>query len=478
MSRNPSLPPPPAAPPAATGGVDNAAAGGDRSAGADRGSARARAAWGNLPVPLALVAVVLLGYFPFSPDVVGGYYYDQLMLVGVAVIMAVSLQLINGFSGQFSLGHAGFMAVGAFFSGYASRDLSAGLTNPAAVALFYVGLFVAVGVGGLVLFGLFRVARLSARIHPALPVVLMVFAFGWVLVDLSAGARAPGAPPGYLLVSNFVGLLRRLFGAIVFGTAGASASVSAALPAPLRMPLSFVIQLLGGGLCAAAAGLVVGLPTLRLRGDYLAIATLGFAEIIRVGIQNAQPLGGPRGMNDIPIYTNFAWIFGAAVVTTVVIWRVAYSAKGRAIQAVREDEVAAAAVGIDTTHHKVIAFVIGAFFAGVAGVLLAHTFGSISPPQEFGLARSVEFVVMVTLGGLASISGAILAAVVLTLLPEVLRATPEWRMVVYSLLLIVMMLLRPQGLLGGKELWPRRRRRHRRVVSPVKDQPEPETAAL
>lgn len=448
-------------------------------------SAGWRAVKSNLPVPVALVAVVLLGRFVLTPGVVGAYGLELLMQVGVAVILAVSLQLINGYSGQFSLGHAGFMAVGAYLTAYPSTTLSNGLADPARVLMFYLGLGTTVGVAGTILFALFYLARLSGRLHPSLPVVLLVLIFAWVIWDVSTWAKAPaGAPPApYLVVSNAIRLLQRLFGAIVWGAAPSAAAVSRAIPAAVRAPLCFVILLVGGGCCAAVAGLVVGLPTLRLRGDYLAIATLGFAEIIRVAIQNAEPLGGALGITMIPNYADAAWLYGAVVVTIVVVWRIAYSAKGRAIQAVREDEVAAAAVGVDTTHHKVVAFIIGAFFAGVGGALYAHNAFSITP-TEFGLVRSIEFVVMVTLGGLASVSGAVLAAVVLTLLPELLRnVSPglvEWRMVLYALLLIVMMLLRPQGLLGGREVWRRRRsilRRHR-VTSPVKDQPEPETAAL
>jgi len=182
------------------------------------------------------------------------------------------------------------------------------------------------------------------------------------------------------------------------------------------------------------------------------------AEIIRIAIQNARPLGGALGLTGIPKYTNFAWLYAVALVTIIVIWRLAYSAKGRAIMAVREDEIAAAAVGVDPTHHKVVAFVIGAFFGGVAGAAFALHERSITP-SYFGFQKSIEIVAMVTLGGLGSISGAILAAVVLTLLPEVLRPISEYRMIIYALLLITMMLLRPQGLLGGRELWPRRWRR-------------------
>jgi branched-chain amino acid transport system permease protein len=144
------------------------------------------------------------------------------------------------------------------------------------------------------------------------------------------------------------------------------------------------------------------------------------------------------------------------LITILVVWRVAYSARGRMIMAVREDEVAAAAVGINNTRQKVTAFIVGAFFGGVAGGLFALFERSITP-SYFNVQKSIEIVVIVTLGGLGSISGAILAAIVLTLLPELLRPIADYRMIIYSLLLVVMMLVRPQGLLGGRELWPRRR---------------------
>jgi branched-chain amino acid transport system permease protein len=223
------------------------------------------------------------------------------------------------------------------------------------------------------------------------------------------------------------------------------------LPVALAHPVCFIALLVGAGCCAAATGLVVGLPALRLRGDYLAIATLGMAEIIRIVIQNSRPLGGALGLTFIPKGTNFVWLYGCVIVTVVCVWRVAYSARGRVIMAVREDEIAASSVGISTTRQKVTAFVMGAFFAGVAGALFAMNEQSITPTR-FTLDRSIELVVMVTLGGLGSITGAVLAAVVLTILPEALRGIAEYRMILYSLLLIVMMLLRPQGLMGTREL--------------------------
>jgi branched-chain amino acid transport system permease protein len=279
----------------------------------------------------------------------------------------------------------------------------------------------------------------------------------WIVFDISSASQVPAgqSTPPYLIVSTLIHWLGRIYGGVLATGMPIAQSVSELLPAAIQQPLCFLALLIGGGACAAATGLIVGMPALRLRGDYLAIATLGFAEIIRVVITNTRPLGAALGLGGIPTHTSFAWLYGTAVITIVIIWRIAYSAKGRAIMAVRDDEIAAAAIGIDTTSQKVFAFVVGAFFAGVGGALYAHYTGFITP-TDFNFIRSVEFVVMVTLGGLGSISGAILAAIVLTLLPEVLRPIADWRMVIYALLLILMMLLRPQGLLGGRELFPGR----------------------
>ena len=442
-------------------------------------AARRQAVRSNLALPVVLGLLIPLGWWLTNraanrntfPD---GYDFRIIMLCGVSIIMAVSLQLINGFSGQFSLGHAGFMAVGAYFSAYPSREISVGLTNPLGVLLFYAALFVAVGAAAGVIGLVVYVARRAARVHPALALAVVA----GVVALVAVGLGVAGGPA--------VGRAWEGIGRAVAAGYPVAARASEALPAWVARPLCFLILLVGGGLCAAVAGFIVGLPTLRLRGDYLAIATLGFAEIIRVAFQNAPPFGGALGMSDIPTYTTFGWLFGAAFLTIIVVWRIAYSAKGRAIQAVREDEIAASAVGIDPTHHKVVAFVVGAFFGGVGGVLYAHYAGFITP-TDFNLLRSIEFVVMVTLGGLGSISGAILAAVVLTILPELLRFADEAlpaavtssgfslsdsRMVLYALLLIAMMLVRPNGLLGGMELWPRRRRYRPVDTSPMDDAPE------
>ncbi len=212
----------------------------------------------------------------------------------------------------------------------------------------------------------------------------------------------------------------------------------------------FVAGTLLGALTAAGAGLLVGIPTLRLRGDYLAIATLGFGEIVRVVLLNIDSVGGARGFAGIPHRATLTLVFIAVVFCAWVIYALMNSAFGRAFLAVREDEVAAAAVGIDTTKYKTLAFVISSFFAGVAGAMFAHHQTYLNP-QSFSFQKSIEVVVMVVVGGLGNTLGVALAAILLTALPEALRPLQDYtgvdlRMIIYSALLVVMMLVKPRGL--------------------------------
>ncbi len=302
--------------------------------------------------------VVLVAVDQLLPRLVNPYILQVIVLCGINIMLAVSLNLINGFTGQFSIGHAGFMALGAYGSAMFTLTVGRGWE------------------------GMLE--------HSGLP---------------AAAAAAP----------------------------------------------ALLVALVVGGLLAALAGYLVGLPSLRLRGDYLAIVTLGFGEIIRVLILNIDAVGGARGLPDIPVWTGMFWV-GLGVVGVVLVSRhLAESTHGRALFAIRDDEVAAEALGVDTTRYKVLAFVIGAFFAGVAGGLFAHYLGYLNP-STFSFIKSIEVIAMVVLGGLGSISGAILAAIVLTLLPEVLRPVKDYRMVIYSLMLIVLMITRPQGLMGAREI--------------------------
>jgi branched-chain amino acid transport system permease protein len=215
---------------------------------------------------------------------------------------------------------------------------------------------------------------------------------------------------------------------------------------------------------AAAAGFLVGMPSLRLRGDYLAIVTLGFNEIIRVIIENTPFLGLATGISGLPKLTTLLWVGLGVAITMMVAVRLVSSTHGRALLAIREDEVAAEAMGVDTTGYKVRAFVIAAALAGLAGGLLVFRL-QLCTPKSFTFIKSIEVVAMIVLGGLGSISGAFMTAAVLTVLLETLRGFAEYRMVVYSLLLIMFMLLRPTGLLGTREIWnmlPKWRRRSER----------------
>jgi branched-chain amino acid transport system permease protein len=313
---------------------------------------------GLLPFAVALVALAILQpLLPPTATIV-------LINVGVNVVLAVSLNVVNGFTGQFSLGHAGFMAVGAYT---------------------------------------------SAKITLAFADVQLAF-----------------------------------------------------LPEAVSDQLVFAAALAASMAVTGLAGFLVGMPSLRLRGDYLAIVTLGFGEIIRSIIENVAWLGGALGLSGLPRRTNVTWIGISAVATVVMAHRLASSTQGRALFAIREDEVAAEAMGVDTTGYKVRAFAISAAYAGLAGALSAHLI-QLATPGSYGFIRSMEVVVMVVLGGLGSITGSILAAAVLTLALELLREFQQYRMVVYALLLVAMMLTRPQGILGSRELWELWRRPSARI---------------
>jgi ABC-type branched-subunit amino acid transport system permease subunit len=459
----------------------------------------------NGMVLIILAAVIPLGWLVENEKYVDSYYVDVIQKIGIAITLAVSLQLINGISGQFSLGHAGFMAVGAFLGGYATLEFS-GVTNaddetiyflkPFATAGFFVALMTCAAVCAGVVYGLYWLVRLSRRLLPSLGTWLPIVMAVWFVVDFSRAFERDHVP-WYFVWTHAIHWLGELFTWLINLSQSVSPSLDGRVPASWKTPLALVVSLVGSGICAGAVGFIVGLPTLRLRGDYLAIATLGFAEIIRVIIYNTQALGGALGLqaptysevtdDGVPIRAITPWIFAIAVLTTVAVLRLARSPKGRAIVAVREDEIAAAATGIDVTHHKVLAFVVGAFFAGVAGGLFTHRYGYINT-GSFELVKSIELVVIVTIGGLGSIGGAIVAAIVLTWLPEFLRDPANWialaarpwgvksasdlnlppellkalamvgeyRLVIYALLLIVVMILRSNKI-QWRIRWPRKR---------------------
>lgn len=218
----------------------------------------------------------------------------------------------------------------------------------------------------------------------------------------------------------------------------------------MKLDLPFLVAILAGAVVAAIAGIIIGVPTLRLKGDYLAIATLGFAEIIRIIFVNIDYVGGAAGMQ-VSQQSTWTTAFVLVVITIIFIANFTKSRHGRACIAIREDEIAADSMGINTTYYKVVAFTLGSFFAGVAGAIYAHNFYIIQP-TAFGFLKSFDILIYVVLGGLGSLSGAVIAAVFLTIVSDYLQAFPSTRMILYSLVLIFVMLYRPTGLMGTKEI--------------------------
>lgn len=293
------------------------------------------------------VILVILQYF----KIISEYTGLLLTLAGIYVIVSLSLNLITGFTGQLSLGHAGFMCVGAYTT---------------AIAIIKYG-----------------------------------------------------------------------------------------MPIPIALIL--------GGIMTALFGLAIGIPTLRLRGDYLAITTLGFGEIIRVIIVNLDSLtGGAAGLKGIPTFSNtgdfiidaiirFSWVYIVMILVIAVIHNLINSSQGRAIISIREDDIASTSMGVNVAYYKIYAFTLSAFIAGVGGGLYAIFFGYLNPAM-FGWLNSVNFVVIVVLGGMGSITGTIIAAVVFTYLQEWLRVFADFRLVIFGLALIILMIFWPKGLMGNKEL--------------------------
>lgn len=288
---------------------------------------------------ICIIASYIVIFGLMQVNVINSYYSGIIVLILVNIVLAVSLNLVVGFTGQLCLGHAGFMAAGSY--------------------------------------------------------------------------------------------------------------VSAVMSVNLKMP--FIISIIAGGIAAAILAALIGYPTLKLKGDYFAITTLAFGEIIKVVIMNLDYVGGARGFSGIPIKTNFTVAFLAMVVSIVVIYNIIHSSQGRSMVAVRENEIAAEAMGVNAFKYKMMAFIIAAFFAGAAGALYAHHMGYIQP-ASFDFVKSIDILTFVVFGGMGSLSGSVIATIILTFLPEGLREFKDLRMIIYPLSLIVLMIFRPQGLLGNKEL--------------------------
>ncbi|MBU0936687.1 MAG: branched-chain amino acid ABC transporter permease [Spirochaetes bacterium] len=293
-------------------------------------------------------------------EVLNDYIMRIIILMMINAILAVSLNLINGFTGLFSVGHAGFMITGGYVAGF---------------------------------------------------ITTLVF------------------------------------------------KITSETPYAAALPM-FILAILAAGAVSGLVGFLIGLPVLRLSDDYLAIVTIGFGEIIRV-IFNfisfkvdrggwVQDVGGPRGLSGIPLLSSFTVVFVVFLLSILIIRNFIYSRHGRACIAIRENEVAAHLMGINITKYKVMAFVIGSTFAGIAGALLAHIIQMLHPTMG-GFMKSVEYLIMVYLGGMGSISGSIIAAFGLTAVSEFLRPIGELRMVLYGVLLVILMLKMPAGIMGRKE---------------------------
>lgn len=283
---------------------------------------------------IAVVAIIAI-YGGILFLVNGGYlsrqYKSLIVPIGVNIILAVSLNLTTGFLGELTLGHAGFMSVGAY-----------------------------------------------------------------------AGA----------IFTNYVDMPKTL---------------------------EFILALIIGGVVAAIFGVIIGVPVLRLKGDYLAIVTLAFGEIIRSVIINLKVTGGAAGLKGISRYTDFTYVYVIVIITILIIKNLVNSRHGRAICAIRENRIAAESIGINITYYKIMAFVVAAFFAGMAGVLYGHNLGYLSA-GDFDYNKSIEILVIVVLGGMGSIKGSIISAIIITILPEFLRGTDDFRLLIYAVVLIVMML--------------------------------------
>lgn len=255
-----------------------------------------------------------------------------------------------------------------------------------------------------------------------------------------------------IILAVSLNLIVGFTGQLCLGHAGfmsIGAYVSAVITQKADMP--FIVSIFVGAIIACIFAALIGYPTLKLTGDYFAITTLAFCEIIRIIIMNIDLVGGARGFTGIPRETNFTLAFLFMVITVIVIYNIIHSSQGRAMLSVRENEIAAESMGINAFEYKMIAFIIAAFFAGLAGGLYAHYMGYIQP-ASFDFNKSIDYLTFVVFGGMGSLSGSIIATIVLTFLPELLRGLGEFRMLIYPLTLIVLMIFRPQGLLGDKEV--------------------------
>lgn len=376
---------------------------------------------------LVFVVVQIL----ISTRLLNDYWQGIIYWGGAITIVTLGLNLIYGFNGQFSLGQYGFYAIGA----YASADVTYRWVrgDPSALVVVLCGSLLVFGLYALLAAGLRRFYGVTAMTRFTFYLLATVLGF-WVAVAVLAPLLGP------VLWAAF-----------------------AALPATMSQPIVFFLALLGGGGLAGITSFLFGMPVLELGSDYFGIATLGFTIIIKVLLDNTDTIlpfpemKGARGMLGIPKWTTWAWVFGFLFVVVLVMRNLLHSSLGRAIVSVREDERAAELVGVDVASAKVMAFVIGSVFAGIAGGLRAHDLAFLHP-QSFHFIQSFNPLIIVVFGGLGSITGTVFTGFLwIILLEGVLRSVlpPDyvtWRFVAYPLILLLMMLLRPTGLFGKYEL--------------------------
>lgn len=292
----------------------------------------------------AWLAPLLVAWLLTRTQLLNPYHQQVLMYVGINIILTLSLNLVNGYMGEFSVGHAGFMAIGAYIA-----------------------------------------AILTVAVLP-----------------------------------------------------------------PAWRAFLFPLVLIFAGLMAALAALVIAIPSFRTRGDYLAIVTLAFNMIVKSVLENLEVVGGPRGYLGMARLTDLPGVVAWVLITLILCRNFVYSNFGRGVQAIREDETAAALVSVHTARLKVYTFCLSAFFAGVAGGLYAHLLQFINP-RSFSILKSTDMLVMVYLGGVGSLAGSLLGATIFTILLELLRPLELWRWVVGPLLLVLLMIFRPTGIMGLKE---------------------------
>ncbi len=398
---------------------------------------------------LAVAIAIFLGvHLAKQNDFISVYWYQVVQLAAITAISALGLNLIYGFNGQFSLGHVGFYAIGAYASALITKDYMMKWSGGQTTALSWL---IAGQLGVvllLVLANRLKVGALRKQITPSLAehlahheartlsAIMVLLAIAVVIVVSVLAAWALHAVLAKLLASLVV-----------------------ALPGNVSQPIIFALAILNGGTLAALVSYLVGLPLLRLGSDYFGIATLGFAVMVYTALQNSdlviETMKGARGMVAIPPWTTWPWVFGVLALLVILMRNMLRSSHGRAIISVREDEIASQSMGVDVTQLKNLAFTVGGFYAGVAGALYAHLYGFLHP-STFSTIKGFDPLIIIVFGGLGSMTGTVLASVMFALVIEGLRVLlpqgfEDWRFVIYPIILLLIMLLRPKGLMGTSE---------------------------